>query len=141
MIKPNNCCVFIGRLTKDPAIYRSEKICNAKYTLAIDSGYKNIGPSFADLVVFGEGNVSFAEKYLKKGMLIGVTCTMRQNRWTDKDGVKRVSTEYLVDAHTFLESKAVQAKHEEAHAQQAEEKKMDDYVNMIPDVGEEMPFA
>ena len=117
-------------------------MCTAKYTLAIDSGMKNRPASFADCVVFGENNVNFVEKYLKKGMLIAITASMQQRKWIDQNGGNRYTHEYVVDTHSFLESKAAAEKHEEAHAAQAEEKKMEEYVNAIPDVdGEDMPFA
>ena len=131
-----NLCIFKGRLVKDPAIYHSEKIDSARFTLAVNDRNDT---AYVDCVIFGK-RVDAAEKYLKKGTLIEIRSKLRDTKWTDKNNVTRYSKEFIVEDYEFCESRAAQQKHEELHAQQAEEKKMEDFVNDIPSV-DEVPFS
>lgn len=105
-----NKAILIGRLTRDPEVFytqSSDPIAIAKYTLAIDRPYKQNGEKKADFircVALGRKG-EFAEKWLKKGMKIAVEGSIQTGSYTDKDGIKRYSTEVNVDSQEFVESR------------------------------------
>lgn len=105
-----NLVVLVGRLTKDPEI-RTGQTSVAKYGLAVDRVYKREGQptvDFINCVVFGKG-AEFAEKYLKKGMKIGVTGRIQTGSYTARDGSKRYTTDVIVETQEFMTSKAENA--------------------------------
>lgn len=99
---------LIGRLTRDPEIYyptttREDGITVARYTLAIDR-WNSDDADFISCVAFGKCG-EFAEKYLVKGMKIGVTGRLQSDSYVDKDDIIRYTTDVVVNSHYFCESK------------------------------------
>lgn len=72
-----NKVILMGRLTKDPEVryaQGSEPLAVARYTLAVNRRFKRQGEQDADFigcVAFGKAG-EFAEKYFKKGQMVGV---------------------------------------------------------------------
>ena len=98
---------MIGRLCDEPTITNAQNGTSiAKYRLAVNRQFKREGQPEADFlscVVFGKG-AEFAEKYLHKGMKIAVEGSIQTGSY-EKDGVKRYTTDVLVDRQEFVESK------------------------------------
>lgn len=105
-----NKVILMGRLTKDPEVrytQSGEPMAIARYTLAVNKRFKKQGEADADFipcVAFGK-NGEFAEKYLKKGMLIAAVGRIQVRNWEDNEGKKRITTEVVVEEHYFAESK------------------------------------
>ena len=105
-----NKSILMGRLTKDPEIRYSQSatpIAIANYTLAVNRRFKREGEPDADFiscVAIGK-NGEFAEKYLRKGLLISIVGRLQVRSWDDKEGKKRYTTEVVVEEHYFAESK------------------------------------
>ncbi len=107
-----NKVVLMGNLARDPEVRYSqsaEPVAIARYSLAVNRRFKREGEPDADFiscVVFGR-QAEFAEKYLKKGMKICISGSLRVSSWDDKQtGQKRWTTEVVVDEQDFAESKA-----------------------------------
>ena len=97
----------IGRLTKDPDVRYTQgddSMCIARYTLAIDRRGKKGEADFINCVAFRKSG-EFAEKYLSKGMKIGVDGHIQTGSYKHKDGYTVYTTDVVVDAHYFCESK------------------------------------
>lgn len=100
----------MGRLTRDPEVRYSSgnpPVAIAKYSLAVDRKFKKEGQQDVDFIncrVLGKGG-EFAEKYLKKGMLISVCGRLEVSNYEDKSGQKRIWTDVLVEEQNFAESK------------------------------------
>lgn len=100
----------IGRLCADPDVRYTQgdnSTCVARYRLAVDRKYKRDNEPTADFiscVAFGKKG-EFAEKYLSKGMKIGVEGRIQTGSYTNKDGQKVYTTDVVVEDHYFCESK------------------------------------
>ncbi len=105
-----NTVQLIGRLTRAPEVRYSQgtiPLAVARYTLAVNRAVKkdNEHPEadFISCVAFGK-NGEFAEKWLKKGMRIGIEGRIQTGIFTDKDGIKRKSFDVIVNKHHFCDS-------------------------------------
>lgn len=97
----------IGRLTKDPEIRSTnngKKV--ARYTLAIDR--QGEGADFISCIAWEKGS-DFVEKFLRKGMKIGVTGRIQTGSYKDKEGRTVYTTDLVVTQHYFCEGKVAQA--------------------------------
>lgn len=105
-----NKFIAIGRLYNEPEVRYAQNNNNlaiARYGIAINRVHKKEGEPDADFlncVAFGK-NAEFAEKYLHKGMKIGITGHIQTGSYTNKDGQKVYTTDVVVDEQEFCESK------------------------------------
>ena len=99
----------MGRFTKDPEIrYSADKKAVASCNIAVNRRFKQEGQPEADffnLVGFGK-TAEFIEKYFHKGMKALVTGELRNNNYTDKDGIKRYTNDIIISSIEFAESKS-----------------------------------
>ena len=106
-----NKVTLMGNLTRDPDVRYSQgekSTCVARYTLGIRRRFHRDGDpdsDFINCVAFGKQG-EFAEKYLKKGMKIAICGRIQTGSYTDKDGIKRYTTDVVVENTEFAESKA-----------------------------------
>lgn len=103
-----NKVVLTGRVTAQPKISQAGELKIAKYSLAVDRKFKREGQptvDFINIVAFGS-QAEFAEKYLTKGMKIGVSGRIQTGSYKSQDGSTRYTTDIIVDEHEFLQSKA-----------------------------------
>lgn len=146
-----NRVILMGRLVRDPDVRYTQgqqPMCIARYTLAVDRrGRKEEGQQTADFIsciAFGKSG-EFVEKYLHKGVKICVEGHIQTGSYNDKDGNKRYTTDVVVDAHEFCESKAANdvaqntapAPQTAANSQQSA---LDSFMQIPDDLEEELPF-
>ena len=92
-----NKVILMGRLTKDPEVryaQSNEPLAVARYTLAVNRRFKRAGEQDADFigcVAFGKTG-EFAEKYFKKGQMVGVVGRLQVRSWDDNEGKKHWTT-------------------------------------------------
>lgn len=104
-----NRVMLIGRLGKDPEVRRLETgAAVAKFSLATDESYKDKDGNKVEQtewhnIVCWRAQAEFAEKYLKKGMLIYVEGKLTHREYTDKDNQKKYFTEVLSSTFRTLE--------------------------------------
>lgn len=105
-----NKVILMGRLTRSPEVRYSqgaEPVTVARYTLAVNRRFKRKDEPEADFipcVALGESG-EFAEKYFRKGQLVGVIGRLQVRSWEDKEGKKHWTTEVIVEEQYFAESK------------------------------------
>lgn len=105
-----NKVILMGRLTRDPEVrysQSSEPVAVARYTLAVNRRFKRKDEPEADFipcVALGKSG-EFAEKYFRKGQLVGVIGRLQVRSWEDKEGKKHWTTEVIVEEQYFAESK------------------------------------
>ena len=104
-----NKVILMGRLTRDPEVRYSqgaEPLAIARYSLAVNRRFKRDGEPDADfinIVAFGR-NGEFAERYFKKGKQVSVVGHLQTGSY-EKDGVRRYTTDVIVEEQHFAESK------------------------------------
>lgn len=123
----------IGRLTSDPEVrYTNDNVAIARYTLAIDR--QKEGTDFLNCTALAKSG-EFAEKYLHKGMKIGISGRVQTSSYTNKEGKKVYTTEIIVSNHFFCESKKSEGS---ANAPAEIE---EGFINIPEGVDEDLPFA
>ena len=98
-----NKVIFIGRLTKDPAVRDGGNTKIANFSLAIDrfSKSEEKQTDYPRITVFGK-QAENAEKYLKKGQLVSVEGSVRTGQFTNKDGEKVYTIDFIADKVEYL---------------------------------------
>lgn len=130
-----NLVIQMGRFTKDPEIrYTQDGKVIARGNFAVNRRFKQDGQPDADfftVVAFGK-TADFISKYFKQGMKALVTGELRNNNYTDKDGVKHYNNEILVNNIEFAESKKTDAG--------ANNSGDSGFMNIPEGIDEELPF-
>lgn len=129
-----NKVILMGRLTREPEVRYSngaEPLAVARYTLAVNRRFKRKDEpgctakkdaggeadfakqsaeraDFIPCVALGISG-EFAEKYFRKGRLVGVIGRLQVRSWEDKEGKKHWTTEVIIEEQHFAESKNSQA--------------------------------
>ena len=134
-----NKTILVGRLTADPEVRYTQgqnTTAVARFTLAVDRKYKTDGGQSADFigcVAFGK-TAEFIEKYFRKGLKIALDGRIQTGSYTDKDGVKRYTTDVVAESVEFAESKRTDG------TQTTGEQPAGDWVNIPENVDVELPF-
>lgn len=126
----------IGIVVADPDVRYAQNennTCVARYRIAINRKFNRDGQNEADFiscVAFGR-NGEFAEKFLKKGMKIGIEGRIQTGSYTNNDGNKVYTTDIVVEAHDFCEKKS-------ENPQPTTDS--DGFMNVPDGIEEELPF-
>lgn len=106
----NNNLIAIGRITKDIEIrYTNSNKPIVNIYLAINNGKDDT--TFLPIIMYGK-MAEAANQYCKKGDLIGVYATIKNNNWEDKQGKKHYDYTFIANKVSFLSSKAKEIKEE-----------------------------
>ncbi|RYG70495.1 single-stranded DNA-binding protein [bacterium] len=103
-----NKVVLIGRLVRDPELrYTSAGLAVASFSIAVDRVAKNQdGTKKTDFFRCNawRQKAEFVSNYVQKGRLVAVDGRIELNEYTDKDGMKRFSTDIVCDNVELLDS-------------------------------------
>lgn len=95
-----------GRLTADPETrYTTEGKAVASFNFAVNRTFDRENSDFFKCVAFGK-TAETIEKLVRKGTKLLLEGEIRNNNYTDKNGVKRYDMQVLVNGFEFCESKA-----------------------------------
>ena len=148
----SNICVFCGRSTKDAEVTYTQgdkPMCIAKFGLAVDRRGRDRGADFPNMIAFGKIG-EFCEKYVKKGTKVVIRSHYQSGNYTNRDGVKVYTHDFIVDDIEFAESKAVAAQNAEQTTQNAPKTTepnaqtgagIDNFMNIPDGIDESMPFS
>src|SRR6059058_5744495 len=107
-----NRVILVGRLTRDPEIVVSPKgLTIAKLRLATnsyskdDDGNRQEDVQYHSLVAF-DRLASICQEFLTRGKLIYAEGRLRSHEWDGKDGLRRYTTEVVMDQMKMLSPKA-----------------------------------
>nr|DAG59614.1 MAG TPA: Single strand binding protein [Caudoviricetes sp.] len=103
-----NKVIIMGRLTADPELKNTQSgIAVIRFTVAVNRQYKKDQEQQADFIrcTAWRQSAEFISKYFAKGKMIIVEGALRNNDYTDANGVKHHSMDVQVDNVSFGESK------------------------------------
>lgn len=102
----NYTCV--GRITKDIELrYTTSNKAVIRVMLAVNNGKDDT--TFLPITIFGQ-MAETTHKYCKKGDLIGVYATIKNQNWQDSKGNKHYDYSFIANKISFLSSKAKEIK-------------------------------
>lgn len=106
-----NKVILMGRLTADPELRQTTSgIASCRFSVAVDRGYKSkdTGERQTDFinVIAWRATAEFISRYFSKGKMIIVEGSLRNDNYTDKNGVKHYSMNVQADNVSFGESKS-----------------------------------
>lgn len=149
-----NFVLFCGRATADPKISYTQgekSMCIAKFGLAVERRGRDNGVDYPNMTAFGKTG-EFVEKYVKKGTKVIVRSHYQSGSYTNRDGQKVYTHDFVIDEIEFAESRATAAQNQNAQTapqtnsqpqttQQTPANNVDAYVNIPDAIGEDLPFA
>ena len=104
-----NKIVLVGRLCKDPEIrYSQSGVAVTTFTLAVDRRFKNAqGEKECDFIQVKcfKQLAELVANYLAKGKQAAVSGSLQISSYTDKEGVKKYSTDVIAEDIQFLSPK------------------------------------
>ena len=103
-----NKVILMGRLTRDPEFRQTTSgIPVCRITVAVDRPYRKDQEKQADFinVTCWRNTAEFVSRYFNKGKMIIVEGSLRNNDYTDNNGVKHYRMNVFVDNVSFCESK------------------------------------
>ena len=134
-----NKVIFCGRTTKDIEMRYSQgenSMAIGRFSIAIDSGYGDKKKtSFFNCTIFGKQAEAF-ERYVPKGTKVLLECEANQNQYTDKNGNKVNSVDFIVKSFEFCESKS-QSNSQPQHAPSND----NSWMNIPDGVEDSLPFS
>jgi single-strand DNA-binding protein len=104
-----NKVILMGRLVADPELRQtSNNISVCRFRIAVNRPYSKDGERVADFISISawRQTAEFVHRYFSKGKMIIVEGSLRNNDYTDNNGVKHYSMEVLADSVSFGESKS-----------------------------------
>ena len=103
-----NKVILMGRLTRDPEFRQTTSgIPVCRITVAVDRPYRKDQERQSDFinVTCWRNTAEFVSRYFNKGKMIIVEGSLRNNDYTDNNGVKHYSMDVQADNVSFGESK------------------------------------
>lgn len=98
-----NKVILIGRLTKEPelryAAGSGTAVC--RFTLAVSRQFKKDETDFINCIAFNKQGEAIAQ-YVTKGRQLAVTGSIRTGSYDGQDGVKRYTTDVIVESFEFI---------------------------------------
>ena len=139
-----------GRLTRDAEVKYSQgenSTAVARFTLAVNRKFKRQGEPDADFInclAFGK-NAEFIEKYFKQGMKAEIQAHVQTGSYTNKDGQKVYTTDFVIDEIDFAESKGSSSTESGGYQQTQRPTPSqtigDGFMNIPDGLDEELPFS
>ena len=100
-----NSCNFVGRLTADPELRRTQDgtaVCS--YSLAVKRPMVKDTTDFIEFVTWRQ-SAEYLAQYGHRGDVVAATGTLQPRSWTDKDGNKRKAFEIVTSNVELLSNK------------------------------------
>ena len=139
-----NKVILIGRVCADPEVRYggANNTAVANFRIAVDRRFKREGEQDADfflITALGKQG-EFAEKYLRKGTKILMEGEIRNNNYTNKDGVMVYQNQIIATSIEFAESKSSQSNNNDYQPQPSPQDN-DGFMNITDGIPEELPFS
>lgn len=104
-----NKVILVGRIARDPELRTTNSgLSVCRFAVAVDRRNKNDGQATADfinVVAFGRPGEVISQ-YLGKGRRIALTGRLQTGSYVGNDGVKRFTTDVILEEFDFIDSKS-----------------------------------
>jgi single-strand DNA-binding protein len=133
-----NKCEFIGRVSREVEIRIAGETPVARFGLAVPKRFKKDGEPDADFincVAFGK-TAEILEKYVNKGSQIGISARVQCGNYTNKDGIKVYTTDFVVEELDLLGKK----ESGESTGQSQQTSTDSSWMNVPEGIMEDLPF-
>lgn len=127
-----NSVNIMGRLGRDPEIRYAGETPVANFSIGVQRDKENT--DWINITAWAK-DAEIAEKYLKKGMLVGISGRIQTNMWKDKDGKNRTDVYVRANRIDFAENKSSSPKNEPKA-----EAAVDGFMSIGDGIPEELPF-
>jgi len=101
-----NQCTFIGNLGADPEIKSTQsgnRVANLRLAVTekwkATNGEQRERTEWVSVVIWSEGLVGVAERYLRKGKRVMIQGKMATRKWQAQDGSDRYATEIVLQGY------------------------------------------
>lgn len=92
-----NVCTFTGNISRIGELTKTPTTSFLKFTVAVDRRGKDYGAAdFVGFTAFGK-TAEYIEKWMGKGTKVGVVSHYQQGSYTNHDGKKVYTHDFLVD--------------------------------------------
>lgn len=104
-----NKVILVGNLVADPELKQTANgVAVTSFRIAVGRKFTKQGETpqadFIDIVCWRQ-TAEFVTRYFTKGKGILVCGSLQSRTWTDKDNIKRYTTEVVADEVSFIEKK------------------------------------
>lgn len=138
-----NIVAITGRITKDLELKQAGQTQVTNFSMAVENPYKKYDASFFDIVAFGK-TAELLNQYCGKGSKIGIDGTLKQDRFTDKEGNNRSVVRITANRIEFLDTKDQSNGQSQQQSGQAKPEKVAEdnpFANSNTDISEDsLPF-
>lgn len=137
----------MGRLCTDPEIrYTSDQKAVCRFRFAVNRRFKRDDEPEADFfqcVAFGKIAETFEKCSISKGAKLMIDGEIRNNNYTDNEGVKHYSDQVIVNSFEFCESKATSASGSASNEYNTPPAKTDDdgFMHVPEGIDYDLPFV
>ncbi len=98
---------LIGNLGKDPEVRTTQEgkdivtltVATSEKWKDKSTGEQKEATEWHRVVIFSQGLATVAKTYLKKGQKVYVSGSLRTQKWTDKNGIDRYTTEIIMNGY------------------------------------------
>lgn len=138
-----NIVLFSGRATRDAEVRYTQgdkPMCVAKFGLAVDRRGRGQGADFPNMVAFGK-TAEFCEKYVKKGTRLVIKSHYQSGNYTNKEGQKVYTHDFIIDDIEFAGSKSDSQAEEKTDGKTSSKgESVEDFTNIPDGIPEDLPF-
>ena len=142
-----NKVILVGYVGQDPeARFTQSGTAITNLSIATNESWKNQNGEYQDrtewhrIVIYGK-MAETASQYLKRGQQVYVEGRLATNEWTDKNDIKRKTTEVRCDAFTMLGKKGEgSAQYSPPQNQNQSQSSNPDQNSQMDDDDDDLPF-
>ena len=141
-----NKVILVGYVGQDPeARFTQSGTAITNLSIATNESWKNQNGEYQDrtewhrIVIYGK-MAETASQYLKRGQQVYVEGRLATNEWTDKNDIKRKTTEVRCDAFTMLGKKGEGGQYAPPQNQNQSQNPSPDQNSQMDDDDDDLPF-
>lgn len=141
-----NVFIAYGRICSDIELrYTANQMAVARFSIAVNRQYQKQDKKtdFFNMVAFGTVAENIG-KFFRKGSRIVVRCHAQQEEYTNKDGKKVNTIEFIVDSFSFVDTRSEGGITANQNTQPAPEPApvgSDDFMSIPAGLEDELPFS